>query len=65
MVSEVFINMNLHENIKRILREETSVKDFDYEKKNSDVHGIGLFATKNINKKRLNMTFYINDVGGI
>jgi SET domain-containing protein len=55
--------MNLHENIRKILREETSVKDFDYEKKNSDVHGIGLFATKNINKKQKGLMIKVSNKG--
>jgi hypothetical protein len=55
--------MDLRTQIKLILKEETSSKDFDYEKKKSDVHGIGLFATKDINKKQKGLMIEISNKG--
>jgi len=58
--------MNLQElrvQIRKILKEETSTTDFEYEKKRSDVHGIGLFAIKDISKKQKGLMIQMSNEG--
>lgn len=49
--------------VKRVIEEQSSSKDFEYEKKESGIHGIGLFATEDINKSQKGLMIQITDKG--
>lgn len=55
--------MKLQESIKRILIEEISKKNFQYEKKKSNIHGFGVFATNDIEKNQKGLAAKILDNG--